>query len=80
MLNERATSVEIDGATYNLRLTPTNLPIANMGGSFGADQRWRVQLEAVNAPQNFQLGYSAITSQGTSKESFGITNFSVREN
>jgi hypothetical protein len=80
MFSERATTVVLDGATYNLRMAPAALPTTNVGGATGNDQRWRVQLEAVNAPQNFQLGYSAITSNGTGNESFGITNFSVREN
>jgi hypothetical protein len=80
MLSERTSTVVIGQTTYNLRLTPTNLPTANIGGGTTPDQRWRVQLEAVNAPQNLQLGYSAITSNNASNESFGITNFVIREN
>jgi hypothetical protein len=80
MMDERNTSIEIDGATYNLRLAPMDVANSNQYGSGVRDQKWRVQLEAVNAPQNFQLGYSASVSQGTSNESFGITNFRVNEN
>jgi hypothetical protein len=80
MFEERKTSVQINGATYNLLLQPADLPVRNMGSSAGADQRWRVTLEAVDAPQNFTLGYSAITSQAASNESFSIANFNIREN
>lgn len=80
MMEERNSSVEIDGATYNLRLVPQDILKSNQYGHGTPDQKWRVQLEAVNAPQDFQLGYSASISAGVGNESFGITNFSVREN
>jgi len=80
MFDTRQTSVEIDGATYNLTLTPKDILTSNQGGIGYADQRWRVQLEATGAPQNFEIGYSATTSQGTHNEFFGITDFTVTEN
>ena len=81
IFEERKTSVQIDGTTYNLSLRPVDLPTGSMGGDPGYDdQRWRVALEAVDAPQNFTLGYASTSRQAVGNESFSITNFSVREN
>lgn len=78
---ERQSSVQIGGTTYNLTLRPTNLPTGNMAGDAGhEDQRWRVSLEAVNAPQSFTLGYGSTSRQAVGNEAFGLANFSVREN
>jgi len=81
LFEERKTSVQIDGATYNLSLRPVDLPTRSMGGDAQyEDQRWRVALEAVDAPQNFTLGYASTSRQAVGNESFSIANFSVREN
>lgn len=78
---ERQSSVQIDGTTYNLTLRPTNLPTGSIAGDGQhEDQRWRVSLEAVNAPQNFTLGYASTSRQAVGNEAFGLGNFSVREN
>lgn len=77
---ERSGTVQIGGTTYNMRLTPTNLPSTSISGTGWPDQRWRVQIEAVDAPQNFQVGFSASVTQAASNESYGIANFSVVEN
>jgi hypothetical protein len=80
MFGPRSSSVEVNGATYNLTLTPTDVLKSSQFGNNVPDQKWRVQLEAVNAPQNFQLGYQSTADEATGNEGFGITNFSVREN
>jgi len=81
IFDERRTSVQIDGATYNLSLRPMDLPTGSTGGDAQyEDQRWRVALEAVDAPQNFTLGYASTSRQAVGNESFSIGNFSVREN
>ncbi len=80
MLGERRSTIEVNGATYNLRLAPADVLKSNQYGSSNRDQKWRVQLEAVNAPQNFQLGYQSTADESTTNEGFGITNFTLREN
>jgi hypothetical protein len=80
MFGPRSSSVELDGATYNLVMTPAEILQSNQFGSTVRDQKWRVQLEAVNAPQNFTLGYQSTADEATGNEAFGITNFTVREN
>lgn len=81
LFQPRSTSIEIDGTTYNLNLRPIDLPTRSVGGANQhEDQRWHVSLEAVGAPQNFTLGYSTTSRQAADNESFGISNFSVREN
>jgi hypothetical protein len=81
LFQERSTSIEIDGTTYNLNLRPIDLPTRSVGGAGQyEDQRWHVSLEAVGAQQNFTLGYSTTSRQAADNESFSISNFSVREN
>ena len=80
MLDERTSTVEVNGTTYNLRMTPSDVLKSSQYGNNTRDQKWRVQLEAVNAPQSFQLGYQSTADESTGNEGFGITNFSVREN
>jgi hypothetical protein len=85
MWAERNATLQVGETTYNLKMTPKNLPTSNVGGAGWADQRWSVQLEAVNAPSDFQLGFSATSNQSTvhnasttvHDETFGIQNFSM---
>ncbi len=86
MWSERTATATIGNSTFNLTMTPRNLPTANVGGAGWTDQRWSVRLEAVDAPQNFQLGFSSTANQTTIQnanttahdESFGIQNFSIK--
>lgn len=80
MLDARSSTVELNGTTYTLRMTPSDVLKSNQYGSSTRDQKWWVQLEAVNAPQSFQLGYQSTADESTGNEGFGITSFSVREN
>lgn len=80
MFEQRTSTVEVNGATYNLILNPADVLKSSQFGSNVRDQKWRVQLEAVNAPQNFTLGYQSTADETTGNEAFGITNFAVREN
>lgn len=77
MFEERRATAQIGESTFNVVLTPRDAPIANVGGSGWNDQRWSVQIEAVNAPQDFQLGFSSTANQSGPDESFGIQNFNV---
>ena len=86
MWSTQTGTLQVGDSTFNLTMTPKDLPTANIGGAGWTDQRWSVQLEAVNAPQNFQLGFSGTSNQSTIQndnttvhdESFGIQNFSVK--
>ncbi len=86
MWTERTGSLQVGDSTFNLKLTPKDQPIANTGGAGWVDQRWSVQLEAVNAPADFQLGFSGTSNQSSIQnanttvhdESFGIQNFSIK--
>ena len=86
MWQERSGTLQVGDSTFNLTMTPKDQPTANVGGAGWVDQRWSVQLEAVNAPQNFQLGFSGTSNQSNIQngnttvhdESFGIQNFSVK--
>lgn len=80
MFEDRSSSVTIDGATYNVSMTMTDAPTDNIGGAGWNDQRWRVQVEALDAPQNFELGFSSPVDQNINDEAWGIANFSVMEN
>lgn len=80
MFDERRATATVGDTTFNLVLTPRNPPTANVGGSGWVDQRWNVQIEAVNAPSTFQLGFSSTANQSAPDESFGIQNFSVVAN
>lgn len=78
LLQTRRSSVEVNGATYNVNMTLTNAPAA-VGGSGSQDQRWRVSITAENPPATFDLGFSGTLDQrNLGDESFGIANFSVR--
>jgi Flp pilus assembly pilin Flp len=79
LFQSRSSTVEIDGATYKVSMTPKNLPTANIAGIGTADQRWSVQVEALGAPSNFQLGFSAALDQrNLNDEAFGIQNFNIK--
>lgn len=86
MWTERSGTLQVGESTFNLTMTPKDLPTANVGGAGWVDQRWSVQLEAINAPADFQLGFSGTSNQSTihnanttvHDESFGIQNFSVK--
>lgn len=80
MFDERRATATVGDTTFNLVLTPRDPPSANVGGSGWVDQRWNVQIEAVNAPQTFQLGFASTANQTAPDESFGIQNFSVVAN
>jgi Flp pilus assembly pilin Flp len=80
MFAERRATAQIGESTFNVVLTPRDAPIANVGGSGWNDQRWSVQIEAVNAPQDFQLGFSSTANQSGPDESFGIQNFNIAGN
>ncbi len=80
MFEERRATAQIGDATFNLVLTPRDAPTANVGGSGWNDQRWSVQIEALDAPQNFQLGFSSTADQSGPDESFGIQNFNIAGN
>ncbi|MFN4057969.1 MAG: Flp family type IVb pilin [Roseinatronobacter sp.] len=86
MWQERTATATVGGSTFNLTMTPKDQPTTNVGGAGWVDQRWSVRLEAVDAPQNFQLGFSATSNQSTIQnanttvhdESFGIQNFNIK--
>jgi Flp pilus assembly pilin Flp len=86
MWSERTGTLQVGETTFNLKMTPKELPTANVGGAGWSDQRWSVQLEAVNAPSDFQLGFSATVNQSNVQnanttvhdETFGIQNFNVK--
>ncbi len=86
MWQERTATATVGGSTFNLTMTPRDQPTANVGGAGWVDQRWSVRLEAVDAPSNFQLGFSGTSNQSTIQnaattnhdESFGIQNFSIK--
>ena len=86
MWGPQSGTLQVGDATFNLTMTPKDLPTANVGGAGWTDQRWSVQLEAVNAPDNFQLGFSATVNQSNVQndsttvhdETFGIQNFTVK--
>lgn len=80
MFDERRATATVGDTTFNMVLTPRDPPSTDVGGSGWVDQRWNVQIEAVNAPQSFQLGFSSTANQTTGDESFGIQNFSVVAN
>lgn len=79
LFQPRSSSIEVNGATYNVSMTMTDAP-ANVGGQGSPDQRWRVQIEATNAPQNFELGFSSTLDQhSVNDEAFGLQDFSIRQ-
>ena len=86
MFQARSATANIGDTTFNLTMTPKDQPTTNVGGAGWVDQRWNVTLEALDAPQNFQLGFSGTSNQSTIQngnttvhdESFGIQNFSVK--
>ena len=86
MFAPRSATATIGDSTFNLTMTPIDQPTTNVGGAGWVDQRWSVQLEAVNAPEDFQLGFSGTSNQSTIQnanttvhdESFGIQNFSIK--
>jgi hypothetical protein len=75
-LRDRQGTLQIGGSTFNVSMTPRDQP-AHVGGSGWQDQRWSVQIEAMNAPRDFQVGFSATVDQGISDESFGVQNFRI---
>ncbi len=53
-------------------------PAARIAGRSGDnDQIWRVTIDVTAPVQTFSLGFSARLDDGDSRESFGLTNFSV---
>jgi hypothetical protein len=84
-LQDRQGTVQIGDATYNLSMTLKDSP-AHIGGAGWQDQRWAVSLEAVGAPADFQIGFSATVNQSNitngnttvHDESFGIQNFTLK--
>jgi hypothetical protein len=84
-LQDRQGTVTIGESTFNLSMTLKDRP-AHVGGAGWQDQRWSVTLEAIDAPADFQIGFSATVNQSTIQngnttvhdESFGIQNFSVK--
>jgi hypothetical protein len=73
----RQSTIEIGGTTYDVRMTPQDLPTDSVGGWVRPDQRWSVQVQAQNPASNFQLGFSANLDQSQQDESFGIQNFNI---
>ncbi len=78
-LADRTATATINGTTYTMNMT-NRTHATNDGGAGWNDQVWRVQLEATNPPQTFNLGFSTNASQAVADESFGINNYVVREN
>jgi hypothetical protein len=84
-LEDRQGTVQIGDSTFNLSMTLKDRP-AHVGGAGWQDQRWSVTLEAIDAPEDFQIGFSATVNQSTIQngnttvhdESFGIQNFTVK--
>jgi hypothetical protein len=77
---DRQSTIQVGGSTFNVSMTMVDRPQSSVGGSHWSDERWQVRVEAVNAPQSFQLGFSATTHQPLDDESFGIQNFRVAGN
>jgi hypothetical protein len=75
-LRDRQGTLQIGESTFNVSMTPRDHG-AQVGGSHWQDQRWSVQIEAMNAPRDFQVGFSSTVNQGISDESFGIQNFTI---
>lgn len=80
MFDERRATATIGDTTFNLVMTPRDPPTANVAGSGWVDQRWNVQIAAVNAPSTFQLGFASTANQSVPDENFGIQNFSIVAN
>lgn len=86
MWTQRSATATIDGATFNVTMTPRDQPTTDISGTGWNDQRWSVQVEALDAPQSFQLGFASTVNQSTINnantinhdESFGLQNFSIR--
>jgi hypothetical protein len=79
-LQDRQGTIQIGESTFNVAMTLRDAPAGNVGGSHWADQRWSVQIEALNAPADFQLGFSSTVNQGLADEAFGIQNFNISGN
>jgi len=62
-------------ARFELTMTPERTG-DNFYGGLADDQLWRVELLIANAPETFDLGFSAGTNERISAESFGIDNLS----
>lgn len=73
----RSSTVEIDGTTYVVTMSPKAMPANSVGGWVRPDQQWGVQIRAQNPSPNFQLGFSANLDQSRQDESFGIQNFEI---
>ncbi len=79
-LQDRQGTIQIGESTFNVSMTLRDAPAGNIGGSHWADQRWSVQIEALNAPADFQLGFSSTANQALADEAFGIQNFNISGN
>ena len=79
-LQDRQGTIQIGESTFNVSMTLRDAPAGNIGGSHWADQRWNVQIEALNAPEDFQLGFSSTANQALGDEAFGIQNFTIAGN
>lgn len=78
LFQPRASTIEVNGATYTVSMSMTNGPTANVAGIGTPDQRWRVQIEALNAPQDFNLGFSSTLDQASlNDEAFSLQDFTV---
>lgn len=62
------------------QVTMTDGSTLNIEASAWPYQRWRVQIEALDVPQNFTLGFSSPVDQAMNDEAWGMANFSVNEN
>jgi hypothetical protein len=77
LTGDRQSTMTIGDSVYTVTMTQRDAPTASVGGWVRPDQRWAVQIEAVNPASNFQLGFAANLDQSQTDESFGIQNFGI---
>lgn len=72
----RASFVYVNGASYQVNMTPT-LTGSNFTGRGDKDQIWRVVITGTHVPASFRLGFSAGLNNPVDRESFGIDNLTI---
>ncbi|MBN8291352.1 pilus assembly protein [Rhodobacter sp. NTK016B] len=74
--NTRSSAGYLRSMTYRMTMTPTT-GLENLTGAYYNDQIWHVVLTIDNAPQNFQLGFSATLNEALGNESWGLDNLTI---
>jgi len=77
LTGDRQSTMTIGDSVYTVTMKQSDAPTTSVGGWGRPDQRWAVQIEAVNPAPNFQLGFAANLDQSQQDESFGIQNFGI---